>query len=400
MKHKNKKIGIAISLYDKFEELQLLLDIIKRNWQGNYIVTVCSNHPEGQGIIDRLNLPIDKFIQGENIPYDASKPIINLTYRVIDTVKKSCQAAMEMGADIVMHVHADAWPLNERKFLDLVEKMESMDKKFFARGFGYGYYRGDAPLGHLDDMFFIFDSHFMRKVGFFDFDALNFLSHKLTIHGILSTQVLSRVGLQNFYLYNDLTDIETWGGQKKIMPYDGAKPLIFDKKNCFLHVHRGEFLEGYGEILQAIFLKNYCLTDGECIKRFIGDHYKQEKEVYSHLKKIENNLDRKLMLLGYDIKEFGQCFTSKESAVKNITLRIIFNNYFLRLGMFIVNLFLKIVGKKKISRHYQKDTIWPKNIETFYREKIIFKDFKEILDKKQIFFLSEVRNNKDDKRFY
>lgn len=386
MRHKNRKIGIAISLYDKFEELQLLVDIIRKNWKGNYIITVCSNHPEGEKNIKELKLPVDRFIRGDNIPYNSSKPVENLTYRVMDTIKKSCQAAMAMGADVVMHIHADAWPLNENKFLELVERMITMNKKFAARGFGYGYYRSDAPLGHLDDMFFIFNSHFIQKIGFFDFHTLNLLPHKLTVHGILSTLVFCRVGLENLYLYDDHTNIDTWGDQKKIMPYERAKPLIFDKKNYFLHVHREEFPNGYGRVMQAIFLKKYNLVNGRYIKRFIENYCKGEKEVYAYLREIDKLLDRRLMLLGYDVQEFGQCFTKKELAIKEITIKKFLSNYFFRITIFFLNFLLRIIGKKPFSRHHQRDTIWPEDISSLYRKKINLKDFQGSLHGARIFF--------------
>jgi len=36
-------LGIAISVYDKFEELRLLLDVLRENFRTPFVVAVCSN---------------------------------------------------------------------------------------------------------------------------------------------------------------------------------------------------------------------------------------------------------------------------------------------------------------------------------------------------------------------
>jgi len=55
------KIGIAISLYNKFEELGVLIDIIRKNWKNKYFISVCSNYPNAQEYIKGLD--IDTFVQ-------------------------------------------------------------------------------------------------------------------------------------------------------------------------------------------------------------------------------------------------------------------------------------------------------------------------------------------------
>ena len=114
------KIGIAISLYDKFEELSLLIDIIRSNWNGEYVISVCCNHPDGKKKIQ--NLDIDCYSQGEDINFSKSltdfQKKINLNGRVLDSIKKSCLGAINHGADYVMHLHTDAWPLNEHSLLN------------------------------------------------------------------------------------------------------------------------------------------------------------------------------------------------------------------------------------------------------------------------------------------
>jgi len=38
--------GIAISFYDKFDELAVLVDIIRHNWDEEYYIVVSSKHSD------------------------------------------------------------------------------------------------------------------------------------------------------------------------------------------------------------------------------------------------------------------------------------------------------------------------------------------------------------------
>ena len=44
---KTSNNAIAISVYDKFDEVKILVDIIRENWEHKYFITLCYyNHPE------------------------------------------------------------------------------------------------------------------------------------------------------------------------------------------------------------------------------------------------------------------------------------------------------------------------------------------------------------------
>ncbi|MBT3464524.1 hypothetical protein HN451_06025, partial [archaeon] len=137
------KIGIAISLYDKFDELAILIDIIKKNWKGDYIISVCSNHENPEPFLKDLD--IDIFTKGDDIIVTKDMPwmrnSINMRSRVSDCIKKSCTAAINSGADYVMHLHTDAWPLKEKEILKIIEHMKENKKTFAFRGLGFSKYR-------------------------------------------------------------------------------------------------------------------------------------------------------------------------------------------------------------------------------------------------------------------
>ena len=95
---KTTKHSIAISLYDKFEEVKLLVDIIRENWEQDYIITVCCNHPDGKRQLS--DLAIDTYVQGDPIPYYPGKPRMNLRYRAIDCIRKDCTSAISFDSKL------------------------------------------------------------------------------------------------------------------------------------------------------------------------------------------------------------------------------------------------------------------------------------------------------------
>ena len=64
---KTSNNAIAISVYDKFDEVKILVDIIRENWEHKYFITLCCNHPEGENHLGALL--IDSYVQGDPIPY-------------------------------------------------------------------------------------------------------------------------------------------------------------------------------------------------------------------------------------------------------------------------------------------------------------------------------------------
>ena len=86
------KLGVAISLYNNFHELAILLDILRDNFSQEYIISICCNHPEGRNNIDQSK--IDFYSQGQDIRYDKEQNWINnytaINMRVMDSIKKCC----------------------------------------------------------------------------------------------------------------------------------------------------------------------------------------------------------------------------------------------------------------------------------------------------------------------
>lgn len=381
------KIGIAISLYDKFEELAVLVDIIRNNWKNKYLISVCSNYPDAKNKIKELNIDIDKFTQGEDIFFSPKemkgvRKVVNLYCRVLDCLRKSCKGAEDLGADYVMHLHTDAWPLKEEGLLQIISCMKKNNYRAATRGFGMTKYGHDCPLGHIDDMFFIYNVDYFRRIGFFNFNTLEMLPTRLSIHGILATLLVSRVGVSNLYLYDNHTKFKYWDGTPK-NPFRGrANPSAFNEDNGFLHVNVGSFPDDYGKKVQAMYLKTYGLIKGKYIQEFLSKHYIPKNQLCDELGSIERKLKLKLRFLGFPILRlgrFGRDFSKMQWYIKapiSKKIRYIFVSISRTLWE---SLILKRFGVTIFPEY----SLWPESLESFYARTLNPKDYP---DKSMIWF--------------
>ncbi|OGI12553.1 hypothetical protein A3K64_01450 [Candidatus Micrarchaeota archaeon RBG_16_36_9] len=389
------KIGIAISLYDKFEELAILVDIIRNNWKNKYIISVCSNYPDAKKRIKELNIDIDKFTQGENIYFSPKdmrgvRKVVNLYCRVLDCLRKSCKGAEDLGADYVMHLHTDAWPLKEEGMLRIIDHMKKNNYKVATRGFGMTKYGHDCPLGHIDDMFFIYNVEYFRRIRFFSFNTLEMLPTRLSIHGILATLLVSRVGVSKLYLYDNHTKFKYWDGTRK-NPFRGrANPSAFNEENGFLHVNVGSFPEDYGKKVQAMYLKSNNLTKGEHIQEFLEKYYVPRDRLCDELNFIERKLKLKLRLLGFPILSlgrFGRDFGKMQWYIKSPIEKKI--RYILL--SFGRTFWESIITKRFGVVIFPEYSLWPDSLESFYSTVLNPKDYP---DKSMIWFKKSKNRNK------
>lgn len=309
------KLGIAISVYDKFEELAILVDIIKKNWKGKYIISVCCNHPNP----DIEGLDIDVFTKGEDIKFDPKmiflRKNLNMRCRIWDSIQKACAGAEKLGADYVLNLFAEAWPLKEEEVLKLVNELKEKDKALAVRGLGFGHYSHKSPMGHVDDMFFIYDVKKRKENKFLDFNPIALLSHKQSMHGIFSTLIVARIGLENTYLYDDHTKQEFWDGKRHPAILERGRPSMYDPKRGFLKMNAPTFPQNYGKSIQAMYLKENGITKGKYIQEFLRMYSIDKKQLIKDLDKMEKSLNRKLRLSGFPILSygrFGRNFTKKQ----------------------------------------------------------------------------------------
>ena len=61
------KIGFAITCYDKFEEANLFIELIRKEFKGKYKISLCSHSRKGKELSKHFE--IDQYIQARGIPY-------------------------------------------------------------------------------------------------------------------------------------------------------------------------------------------------------------------------------------------------------------------------------------------------------------------------------------------
>jgi hypothetical protein len=368
-------LGIAISVYDKFEELRLLLDVLRENFRTPFVVVVCSNSERAAAELG--DAPIDRLVEGEAIHFSPQldwrrqgRP--NLVCRVCDTIQKSCGAAMELGATHVMHVHSDAWPLREKKLLAVFDRVRGSEKVLAARGLGFGFHGNDVPLGTVDDMFFCFETEWATRVGFFDFDPLAMLPHKLSIHGILAALILTKAGLSGFDHYCDQSNMEMWPGRMKPLPVLPAFPSHYDLDHGFLHVHRQAYPGHLGERIQAHYLSQLGHTRGRLLPEFVSRWCGDERELVRELEDLRRDSEHKMRLLGLDPAGFGgdyakmQHIWSGHGHWRGRMLGLVRKSRHAAQGWG-----RRLLGRDvKPTLYRHADSVWPTPIDEYYRETI------------------------------
>jgi len=208
-------IGISVSLYDKFEDLDILMDIVRSNWDEPYYISVCSNHPDADERLAALEHSPDEFQQGAQIRLDNSlskfRYDTNFTYRVYDSIGTAVRGAYECeSVEHVMHVHADAWQLSETGLKDLLEEMDQRNAAVaFKSDIGF---RNDAwPPGRFMDQFICFDAAAARRVDLYEHSPLEF-PPMCSNHQILPILCLGKFGWSKLYRYSNRFEEEYWDG--------------------------------------------------------------------------------------------------------------------------------------------------------------------------------------------
>lgn len=160
------KLGVAISVYNKVDELATNVGIIREFWpfDNDAFISVCCNDPASIDAVRALD--VNSVTAGADIP---STPKPNLRRRQFDCIKKSIQAC---DADVIVHWHADAFATRVGPILEIVNLMG--DEKVFAfRGRGLDYYNPKTIFGDVDDHFLFVHR---RGIGVFDVDPMEHLA--------------------------------------------------------------------------------------------------------------------------------------------------------------------------------------------------------------------------------
>ena len=296
--------GVAISLYDKFDDLAILVDTIRHNWESDVFISVCSNHPQTEVKIDADNLDIDQFQRGAQIRYDnelsESRGRNNLHLRIYDNIRTSCRPIIEnTEVDYFMHLHADAWPLTDSGFDAIIHELEN-ERAAVAFPSETEMFHESYPPGFIEDQFIVFDNAVARDVDLFDQKPLEL--PPMSIHILLGMILTSKFGWNRLYQYTNGTKRIHWDG---FPSPTNVRPMFYNPEYDQLHVATGDFDETLGKELQAYYLAKYELTEGENISRFLEKYERPKGKLFRDLEAYFNSLSKQLPI-GISAKTFNR----------------------------------------------------------------------------------------------
>lgn len=380
-------IGIAVSLYDKFEDLGVLVDILRHNFDEEYYISVCSNHPDANSRIKAID--VDHFVQGADIKYTPEmsglRADINLNSRIMDSMQRSCRPAMNAGCEHVMHLHADAWPLDESRLLDVIDRLDTSENHAAVRGMGSSYRRPKFWLGSVMDQFFIFESAYFDEHSFFEFDPRDLLPHT-AIHNMLLLLLLGNVGRSHFFYYSDKSTDLWWDDREKTQPFAGVRPSTFVPEYKFVHVASEDFPEACGKSVQANYLRRFDISEGEYVSALRDNHEIQESTLFRRLRWQEVRQNLRVRCYGYRPVTFGRRYPVKADflnrpfrekltqLVKNVGEEIYHQAHRLLFSLVPFN-DDRFEGNYR-SRNLYHDAAWPnKRMGDLFRESVVAGDF-------------------------
>ena len=330
------KIGIAISCYDKFDELELLIDMI-RSWGGEYVIGLCCNHPDGK----KFKEYVDYYVQGRDIPFvkgDSREETFflnqddnySIRLRAADCVRMACWLLTEKSdCDWIVHVHSDAWFLSEdglKKFI-----YDCIRRQCLAACRGTGIESIANPCsstsahGQADDHFFAFNREAADFFKLWYYRPEDMFMRKYSVHGVLMTIFAVKLGLRRIWYYKRFAELLNCYSEPSVD--NESKPCVYDAEYGFLHIHRGSLPVGVGEALQAHFILRYCDVDTipDSWKEFVG--ICSIDNVISLIRGYNELLNKILKRMLYPRKILDKTrITYKELLIDNFTYADIYKN--------------------------------------------------------------------------
>lgn len=321
------KLGIAISLYDKFDDLEVLTEILRENFEEEYFIAVSCSHPEGEDIIEERGIDIDEYIQADRIDYSPEmgdlEGKIHLISRIFNSIKRSMEACFEE-CEYAMHLHSDAWPLDEEKLNEVIDRMEAESKPVAVKGRGPGARTDMFPVGHVNDHFMIFESDYSVENDLFDHNPLDLIPDR-GIHTGLMLILLGCVGWSNVLYYSDNSEQVYWDGEDAT----GVRPMMYNPEWNFVHIATEDFPDDLGKSLQAYYLSEHNLDRGEKIRELIDNHLRDRSEIVEEINRHEKEVNRKLIMRGIrPSNEPRNISWNLETVEENSDLKSIFGNAF------------------------------------------------------------------------
>lgn len=283
----SKKLAITISVYNRWDELGGLLELLRLNWkQGKdlYInVISTAGEKEFPDWIDKKMMDSIEFGSPYPMPVNfilsrlakikllagyinsrqrkIFKPIVRS--RITDSIIRGFKKGIESNRKYTMHLFGVSWPLMEDKIYELLDTMEKNGYVFTCRGYGKKLINGKCPWGDMDDNFFVVDNEFAKKTNFWDFDP-RIGANKIANEGRLAGRMYELCPQDKIYFYDDFSRSELYlfpegTSQRRMQPFNYFKPM--------------GLLRSHDKTIRAEFCKRMNFQ-GPIIKKLIEDNLK------------------------------------------------------------------------------------------------------------------------------
>ena len=375
-------IAISVSLYDKFDDLGVLLDIIRNNWDDDYFVSVCSNHPDAESKINQLDANVDVLEQGAQIRYDPNEESrgnnANFYYRVINTIKTAIQNAFASdNVDYVCHVHADAWPLSEPKLRNLVKSMDERDASVAFKAWTKRFL-DTYPPGTVMDQFMIFDSAKCVPAGVFD-QHITEMPPPVSPHRYLPMRFISQLGWSELYHYSNRETEIFWDGVPTVFGTNSVRPMMYNQRHEQIHIATEDFPDDLGKSLQAHYLSQNELDQGHHISELIDKHLIDEDYLFSRLDEHFSKKTKQLRwYYGLSSDSMGRN-TKKMNKYTNITksqkIKNVLKHNTEELARTGYDVFQQLTADSSDGNH--QDNIHTTNLNEYYDKYLNEEDFPE-----------------------
>jgi hypothetical protein len=106
--------------------------------------------------------------------------------------------------------------------------------------------------------------------------------------------------------YSTGAERQHWDGTPSTELVNDARPMFHNPKFGQLHVAIEDFRGDLGRSLQAHYLEEYGLTDGERISQLLDDHLLERDELFRELDDYLDDLNRELRWYGLSVDDLGR----------------------------------------------------------------------------------------------
>lgn len=247
------KLAITISLYNRWQELGGLLELLRLNWPGGrdlYIIVISTAKEEempdwiDRNMVDHFEFESDYEMPKPMFPRwllglgDLGERLNNYQRRIVkrvvrtrtvDSIVRGCKQGMHSGRAYTLHLHAATWPFRGEKVYELIRNMKKKGYVFVGRGYGKKVIDEKHPAGDIDDNFFIIDNKFAKDSSFWGFDpALD--AQNVCNEGRLARRVYEKAAEEKIFFFDDFSNAEQYdfpseANQRRIQPFNYFKPM-------------------------------------------------------------------------------------------------------------------------------------------------------------------------------